>query len=246
MAASAEATDLALALSRCEAALQVEADDHGTLLAHLPSLRSQAASLRAAVDALHGALPPDVQVRVAENSRLLRHMSFIERYLGLSQPGGCSRDPVDIVKLDLPAVLEVFEGWYETHSPTDPVFVDRLGPHVSNGQLNAAVREAWVIFKTRMVSLFNLPTEFAGDRLAGKLFGSEGITTRILEDREREGYLHLFKGLYALSRNPITHNDVPVNPEETEAVLALLNSALVRIEAAHAGAVGESAALPAK
>ena len=97
-----------------------------------------------------------------------------------------------------------------------------------------------------MVSLFNLSDGLDGDRLAGKLFGSEGITTRILEDREREGYLHLFKGLYALSRNPITHNDVPVNPEETEAVLALLNSALVRIEAAHAGAVGESAALPAK
>ncbi len=109
MAVSGEATDLASALSQCEAALQVEPDNHVTLSAHLPSLRSQAAVLRAAIDAFYGALPPDIQDWVAQESRLLRHMRFIEHYLDRSHPGGCSRDPIDIVKLDLPAVIREFE-----------------------------------------------------------------------------------------------------------------------------------------
>ncbi len=91
-----------------------------------------------------------------------------------------------------------------------------------------------------MVELFHLPADTDGDKLAGKLFGGESVTTQFLAAHEREGYLHLFKGLYALSRNPVAHNDVPPSPEETEAVLALLNSALVSIEAAHNEAVAET------
>ena len=85
-----------------------------------------------------------------------------------------------------------------------------------------------------MVKAFNLPTDLDGERLAVKLFGPDGATASIFDSEVREGYLNLFKRLYALSRNPTTHNDVLPDPQKAEAVLALISSALSEIEAARA------------
>ena len=141
---------------------------------------------------------------------------------------------------DIPGVLKLFERWYDLKSPSDNEFDARLRPHITNGQLNSALREAWPLFKTRMVEAFGLDNELDGNELANKLFGSEGSTAGILTNFEREGYLNLFKGMYALNRNPVSHNDVETNPEEAGAVLALINSALVRVEAPSAESVSES------
>ncbi len=246
MAASAEATKLALALSRCVGDQQVATDSQGVFAAHLPDLTSQTTALRAAVDEFKGALPLEVKGEVEEHTHLQRHLWFIDHWLQKKEPASCAHDPVDIVSIDLPKALGIFEEWYSAHSPPHEILNSRLEPHVANGQLNAAVREAWVIFKTRMVELFNLPAETDGDKLAGQLFGGKSVTTQFLDAQEREGYLHLFKGLYALSRNPVAHNDVPPNPEQTEAVLALLNSALMSIEAAHNAAVAETVGSPSR
>ena len=54
----------------------------------------------------------------------------------------------------------------------------------------------------------------------------------LLTENERKGYLNLFKGLYTLYRNPIAHNDIQPNPEEVDAVLVMINAALVKIEQA--------------
>ena len=243
IAASGEATKLALALSTCVGDQQVAADSQGVFNAHLPGLTSQATALRAAVDEFRKALPLEAQDPIDERTHLGRHLWFIDHWLQKNAPASCAHDPVDIVSIDLPKALGIFEEWYSAHSPPNETLNSRLGPHIANGQLNAAVREAWVIFKTRMVDLFNLPADTDGDKLAGQLFGGRSVTTQFLDAQEREGYLHLFKGLYALSRNPVAHNDLPPNPEETEAVLMLVNSALVKIEAAHDAAVAATAAL---
>ncbi len=242
MAASAEATRLAVALSKCVGDQQVAADARSVFAAHLPGLTNQTILLRGAVDEFKSALPPEVKSQVEQHTHLERHLWFINHYLQVSAPGSCAHDPVDIVSIDMPKALGMFEEWYNVNSPSDQALNSRLEPHVSNGQLNAAVREAWAIFKTRMVEMFNLPAGTDGDSLAGRLFGGGSVTTQFLDAHEREGYLHLFKGLYALSRNPVAHNDVPPNPEETEAVLALVSSALTRIEAAHKAAVAATAA----
>ena len=75
-------------------------------------------------------------------------------------------------------------------------------PYIESGQLNVAVREAWPIFKTRMVERLGISREIDGHNLANAIFGSDGAMAGLLSDKEREGYLNLFKGLYALSRNP--------------------------------------------
>ena len=103
-------------------------------------------------------------------------------------------------------------------------------PFIESGQMDAAVRAAWPIFKTRMVDRFGISEEIDGHRLVVEVFGSDGATAGLLPAKEREGYLNLFKGLYALSRNPLSHNDMRANPAEVEAALLLISTTLTMVE----------------
>ena len=230
MSASAAATDLALAISDCVAEQRSAEEPRATITNHLPTLLGKAQSLSSAVDKFYDTLPPELREDVDQRTRLGRHLYWINRRLDEGHPGACTRDPVDIACADIPDVLELFETWYERHSPTDSKFGTGLKPHIDNGNLNAALREAWPVFKTRMVDAFGLPDDIDGHRLADRLFGTEGTTADLLSDKERKAYLNLFKGLYSLSRNSVLHGDVPTDPEVATAVLALINSALVRLE----------------
>lgn len=230
MAASADATKLAISLSRHVSPLN-SPEYREQVKEDLPDLLREAADLQASVDKLLTALPSDIRNAVQEGrTKIRRHLYFINHWLDESSPAGCVQDPIDIARLDLPALLALFDEWYERQSPGSAQLPDRLAPLVTTGQLNAAVREAWAIFKSRMVDLFRVSDELDGHRLVNELFGTNGATASLLSDSDRQGYANLLKGLYTLNRNPITHNDMPSNPEEVDAVLALVNSALSRIE----------------
>ena len=231
MAASAEATGLALSLSYC-ASQQYSLNYDECVTEALPDLQRETTSLRDAVGALLSALPAEVSRAENENRGLIRHVDWIDRWLENSEPEKCTQDPVDIAQRDLPDVLGRFDEWYERQSPVDCDLAARLERLVANGELNAAAREVWAIFKTRMDSAFEIPDDLDGHKLADKLFGPKGVTVELLPDKDRKGYLNLFKGLYTLNRNLVAHNDVEPNPEEIDAVLTLVNSALVRIEEA--------------
>ena len=159
-------------------------------------------------------------------------MHWIDLWLGQSSPLSCAHDPIDIASSDLDYVLDRFEKWYQDRSAVDGELTDRLEPFIANGELNAATREAWAIFKTRMVSTFGVPNDLDGHSLAEKLFGPKGVTAQLLPDKDRQGLLHLFKGLYTLNRNPVVHNDVEPDPYEAEAVLALINTTIAKLERA--------------
>ena len=232
MAVSAEATTLALSLGECITAQQVASDQRAIAEEYLPDLRSNEISLRVAVDKLFEALPTEARQEILEATNLMRHLGWIKYRLAQNLPGACRIDPIDIVKLDVPEVLKRFEKWYERHSPTAITFENRLERHIATGDLNAALREAWPFFKTRMVTMFGITDNLDGHKLVDKLFGSNGATVGILGNSEREGYLNLFKGLYSLDRNIVSHNDIPANQEWAEGVLTLINHALVRMEEA--------------
>ena len=230
MAAAADATALALSLSTCVSQSHLP-EYREQVRVELPHLKRQADLLQDSVGKLLTALPSDLRQAVhGGRTHLCRHLSFTNHWLNKSQPRDCLQDPIDIAKHDLPALLELFDDWYVRHSPGSADLPDRLDPFITTGQLNAAVREAWTIFKSRMVDLFGLPEGLDGHRLFDQLFGTNGATASLLSASDRQGYANLFKGLYTLNRNPISHNDMPSNPEEAEAVLALVNSALATIE----------------
>ena len=116
-----------------------------------------------------------------------------------------------------------------SQSKVDPDLSIRLAPLVMAGQLNAAQREAWAVFKSRMVGAYSLSEDLDGHKLADALFGSGGATSPYLPEGERRGYLNLLKGLYTLYRNPVVHNEAQLSPDEADAILTLVNAALVRL-----------------
>lgn len=226
MNASGEAMALGLALSHYVADRRTS-NGRDDLKQELESLRSRAATLRQAIDKLLSALPLDADIN---SSKLEGHLGWIEYWLKRSSPISCAHDPIDIVRRDLPEVLRQFDEWYASRSVLDDELSTRLLPHIRSGQLNAAVRDAWPIFKTRMVERFGISKEIDGSKLVVAIFGPDGATKGMLEDKEREGYLNLFKGLYALSRNPLSHNDIHPNPAEADAVLVLISTTLMKVE----------------
>ena len=218
MRASGEAMALGLALS---------SGDRDDLKQELESLRNRAATLRQAVDKLLSALPSDAGI---DSRTLRRHLGWIDRWLKMNAPWNCAHDPVDIVGSDLPDILKQFDKWYASQSVLDQDLSARLMPFIESGELNAAIREAWPIFKTRMVERFGISEAIDGHKLVVAIFGPDGATAGLLPDKEREGYLNLFKGLYALSRNPLSHNDIRPNPAEVEAALLLISTTLTKVE----------------
>ena len=231
MAVSAEASALSVTLTRCAL------PEYNNVVG-IEEARRAAAALRTAADDLRTAIPEEVVNASWDGNGMSRHLGFIDYHLDENAPYGnfplgCMGDPVDIAQRDLPRILRCFDEWCERQSPQDNDLTARLAPHIKGNQLNAAVREAWAIFKTRMVNAFGLSSSLDGHRLAHALFDSNGATAGLLSHSDREGYLHLFKGLYTLSRNPAAHNDVQPNPSEIEAVIALVSSAIVKIVNAH-------------
>ena len=217
---------LGLALSRYVASERSSSarEESGQVL---ESLRNQAADLRKAVDKLLSALPLDAGIN---SSSLRSHLGWISRRLKENAPSLCAHDPIDIVRSDIPGVLKQFDKWYASQSALDGELSTRLMPHITSGRLNDAVRAAWPIFKTRMVEQFGISSEIDGHKLVVAIFGPNGATARLLPGQERDGYLNLFKGLYTLSRNPASHNDIRPNPAEVDAALLLISTTLTKVE----------------
>ena len=189
-------------------------------------LRERFSDLQTAVEALFAVVPAEV---VAAGN-LQRHMHFGNVYINLhGSPSGWGVDARLILEHDLPAVLDAFNGWYETASEVDPELATRLSTFDSASHINSATREAWAIFKTRMTKAHGLPGNVDGHELVERLFGGDAPAVSSLPERERQGYCNLFKGLYTLYRNPITHNDQEPNPAATDAVIALIGICLSRI-----------------
>ena len=226
MRASGEAMALGLALSRHVADHPTSSDSDDSMQ-ELGSLHNRAATLRQAVDKLLSALPPDAGIN---SHSLRRHLNWIDRRLEENVPSLCAQDPIDIVRSDIPGVLKQFDKWYASQLGLDQDLSVRLKLFIESGQLDVAVRAAWPIFKTRMVDRFGISEAVNGHKLVVAIFGPNGATAGRLPDEKREGYLNLFKGLYALSRNPLSHNDIRPNPAEVEAALLLISTTLTEVE----------------
>ena len=232
MNATVAANELALALTRCVS--HSSNDDADGFMNELIESRVAAGSLRSAVQDLLDVVPDEVvdQAKRDSKCRLFRHLEFIDYWLGKEEPGSCVHDPCQIAEEDLPRFQEMFDEWYLGRSPEVPVLHKRLFPLIAAGQLDSALRTTWAIFKTQMVETFGVPSDLDGHQLADALFGPQGATAKYLDNRNRQGFLNLFKGLYTLFRNDVIHNDVELAPDEIDGIILMVNSALLRLETA--------------
>ena len=231
--AISKASDLVLAHAKCAARHRLEPTGKGSYTMrveddfheYLSEVKIALAALKDCVEVLVQALPEQVR----NTGNLHRHLYFSRHWLDKDEPWSCIGDASDILSRDLPAVLDAFELWYTESSHLDQQLLDRLKSFDKVTHVNSSVREAWAIFKTRCVEEFGLSARSDGSKLAGELFGGEGATKGLLENPEREGYLNLALGLYALSRNPLMHNDLQPNPAVADAVLVLIGHMLNRL-----------------
>lgn len=232
MAVSAEATRLAMTLA--DYTSQRNATDRSELLAMLlPTLTDQGASLSTAVDQFVDILPKEVPASTMPDRGLLRHRYWIRRRIKEGLPQGCSHDPVDIIKNDIPDILRRFNEWYDARSEIDDELKEALLSLINAGQLDSALRKAWAIFKSRMTDAFNLSQDLDGHKLVEELFSDDGALIELMDSKERNGYANLLKGLYTLNRNPVVHNDVTPSPTEVDATIAMIHKVLVTVENAH-------------
>ncbi len=221
VAASQAALDLGHDFDEC---LKTETPADGAA-----ALRVAAADLQRQIEALRAAFPESIREPSSETNR---HLRFLRYYLDKKQPGSCRHDVSDLATSDLPAEWESFAKWYEANSSNDAAFVSRVSALMGTGDAAGALRLAWPIFKTRVVTMFGLDDQLDGDQLAAAVFGQRGPARALLGGPRCEGYMSLFKGLYALQRNPVFHNDMTPDQQEAEAALMLLNSALAQLESA--------------
>lgn len=194
----------------------------------LVNLRQGHTELVGAVDDLVNALPDEV-IDTKSDGTLRRHLAWMDRFLREGSPQKCSSDIVDITERDLAAVWLAYETWFTANSAVDDEFVRKVDRLLNIGQGDSAIRKAFAVFKSRLVASFPVSGDLDGERLAIAVFGANGSARGGVSDADCEGYLNLMKGLYALHQNETTHNDVTVDPQEAEAILMLLNSAIARL-----------------
>lgn len=219
--ATAKAAAVVVAYTACDRPGSPDAD----FQAAVDELDARLWDLQTAVSALNRILPPEI----GSENELSRHVEIGRHKVNKRRPWEWRGDPQTILNRDLPNLLERFEAWYETASGIDPEYVRRLESFDRGQHINSAEREAWVIFKSRVVDEFDLSSDLDGYDLVAALLGDNGPASSILKRDERAWLKPLLKGLYSLHRNLIMHNDIPPNPAASEAVIALLGIYLARL-----------------
>ncbi len=189
-------------------------------------LLMHAGVLAALVESLESQLPPDIPVP----SGLSRHLAWMDRRLREGTPADCVTDIEDICDRDLPALALAVSEWQRANTYRDPELFDKLAPLIAQHEYDSAVRKAFVILKGRMVTKFGLSKKFDGARLANEVFGGRGVLSKTVDEKERDALVKLVSGLYGEFRNRYGHNDVHATDCETEAVIAMINWLLHRID----------------
>lgn len=131
---------------------------------------------------------------------------------------------------DSPEMTRRFLEWTMTADFTDDEFGKKVGALLKGNHLNAAVREAFVLLKERMVRTYGLDSNLDGKVLVNKVFGKDGVKTGPMPDDQRESLRNLLDGLYGVFRNKYIHNDVAAERYEVAAILLSVNWALKEID----------------
>ena len=181
--------------------------------------------LKTAYEQLIRLLPEDVDA-----GNFDRHIGFIHYYLERDAPDSCQGDIEDICKLDLPALERAFQDWCASHSHYDAEFSEKISELLMGWHLDSAVRKAFVLLKTRLVTTFDLSSDLDGQDLVNQVFGNKGYLAGKIPESERESMRNLLAGMFGVFRNRYGHTDVEPEWHEVEAILSMINWVLKRID----------------
>ena len=189
----------------------------------LEELRKEFENLLTLCDNLQEILPKEIRGR----TNLERHLGFLHK--NLSKGNLYQGDVDDICRNDLPTLEKYFRDWC-----ADAVHYDKeLNKKISNllvrHEYDSAIRKAFVILKSRLVTKFGVSPDCDGIDLVNAIFGKTGVATG-LDASERQAMRDLLAGLYGVFRNVYGHQDVEPPWHEADAILSMINYVLKRVE----------------
>lgn len=184
---------------------------------------------------LVNALPPEV---VAGN-RIVEHCGWIEYWIGKHDKSWAASNISD-AQFDLKGLDSSFAQWCGSAAHFDTELRAAVHILLCQREPDSAVRKSFVILKERLVDACctlgatkSSVAELDGEALVNKLFGNGGFAAPRMVERssEREALRSLLSGLYGIFRNAVDHHDVEVPWHEAEAVIGMINWALLRLSA---------------
>lgn len=186
---------------------------------------------------LEDLLPEEVRGR----SGLERHLAWMQLRLREGKPDLCRGDIEDTCLIDLPTLEKHFRDWCASSIHYDQELVEKVSDLLIGREFDSAIRKAFVILKTRLVSRFGVPNDLDGAPLANRLFSQSGNLASTLDASERQAMRDLLAGLYGIYRNKYGHQDIKAPWHEADAVLSMINFILKRIDEYKTGGSGRNA-----
>ena len=159
-----------------------------------------------------------------------RHLVWIKKRLNENNPDLCQGDIDDICLSDIPKLEKLFRDWCANSIHFDQELVEKVSDLLIRQEYDSAIRKAFVILKSRLVSKLKGSSNLDGADLVNRLFGKSGSLTSILDDKERQAMRDLLAGLYGVFRNKYGHEDIEPPWHEADAVLSMINYILKRID----------------
>lgn len=189
-------------------------------------LETEIENLEALFDHLNQLLPE----QIGDQSAFRRHVGFIKYYLRKNERQNALGNLTDISNYDLPHLEMTFLDWSRQAAHYDEELRKGISDLWAHHELDSAIRKSFVILKSRITRIFDLPEDMDGPELINRAFGKKASTLVSLSDVERQGLRDLLCGLYAVFRNKYAHNNTKAPWHVADAVVSMVNSLLKELD----------------
>ena len=161
---------------------------------------------------------------------LERHLAWMKDWLRKGKPDSCRGDIEDICLRDIPDLEKHFRDWCSNIIHYDQELVQEISGLLIRREYDSAIRKAFVILKSRLVTRFGADKTLDGADLVNRIFGTSGVLASKPDGGERQAMRDLLAGLYGVFRNKYGHQNIDAPWHETDAILSMINFILKRIE----------------
>ncbi len=163
-------------------------------------------------------------------SEFQQHHNFCIYYLKKENSYNYLQNISCICDNDLPLLESKFRDWCSNSIHYDKEIVEKTTNLLVRREYDSVVRKAFVILKSRLVKKFNIANDIDGEELVNKIFGSNGLISRQVDQNECQSMRNLLSGMYGIFRNNFSHNDVEIHYHEVDAILSMINYILKCID----------------
>ncbi len=154
----------------------------------------------------------------------------MEKWLGHDRADRAITDITDICSSDLPGLERRFIDWCVEESHYDQELRDKTLDLLIRREYDSAIRKAFIILKSRLASKFQVSRKLDGAALVNHIYGSNSQLASNLDHDGRQAMRDLLAGLFGIFRNKYGHEDVEAPWHEADAVIAMVNFALKRLD----------------